>query len=62
MNEPQNFIDGMIFDPFFSQKHEMSLGHFSLDGIKMESVEEYELFYDSKYHFHIKYDALLSII
>lgn len=35
MNEPHNFIDGMNFDPFFSQKHEMSLGNFSLDGIKL---------------------------
>lgn len=35
MNEPQSFIDGMIFDPFFNQKHETSMGHFSLEGIKL---------------------------
>jgi hypothetical protein len=31
----------MIFDPFYSEKREMSFGHFTLDGIKLESVEEY---------------------
>lgn len=38
------------------------MGHFSLEGIKLESVEEYELFYDQKFHFNIKYDALLTIM
>jgi hypothetical protein len=54
-------VDGINFDPFFS-KHEYSTGHFNLEGVRLESVEEYELFYDKKYHFHMKYDALLAIM
>ena len=62
MHEPGALIDGMSFDPFYSSKEDPTTGHFSLEGVKMESVEEYELFYDYKYDFNIKYDALLTIM
>ena len=52
----------MNFDPFYNSKEENAHGQFSLEGIKLESVEEYELFYDFKYNFNIKYDALLTIM
>lgn len=62
LNEPNNLIDGMSFDPFYNNKDEMGFGNFALEGVKLESVEEYELFYDSKYNFSINYDALLTIM
>ena len=59
MNEPKP-IDGMGFDPFYSKVDQS--GTFSLEGVRLESVEEYELYYEQKYHFHINYDALLTIM
>ena len=38
MHEPGALIDGMNFDPFYSSKEDPTVGNFSLDGVKMESV------------------------
>ena len=39
MHEPGALIDGMNFDPFYSGKEETASGNFTLEGVKIESVE-----------------------
>ena len=31
-----------------------------MDGVRVESVEEYDLFFDQKLNFNVKYDALIT--
>lgn len=52
----------MDFDPFYSGKEAAGVGAFTLEGIKLECVEAYELLYENKYNFCIKYDSLLTIM
>lgn len=53
-----NFMEDIGFDPFTEKiSGENGLG---LEGIKIESVEQFELIYDSKSTYNIKYEALLG--
>ena len=51
------YMEEIGFDPF-CQKHEGQ--GLSLEGVKVESVEEFELTYDSKLTFNLKYEALIG--
>ena len=51
-------MDELGFDPFYSQTE--PAGGLQLDGVRVESVEEYELFFDQKLSFNVKYDALIT--
>jgi hypothetical protein len=57
----EEYRDGMNFDPFFA-KHEEHPAGFQLEGVKLESVEQYELFYDQKLSFSVKYEALITVM
>jgi len=51
-------MEDIGFDPFTEKiSGENGLG---LEGIKIESVEQFELIYDSKSTYNIKYEALLG--
>lgn len=52
----------MGFDPFFAKHEEHPAGGFQLEGVKLESVEQYELFYDQKLTFSVKYEALITVM
>lgn len=39
LHELSKSIDGVNFDPFYSSKEESGYGNFSLEGVKLESVE-----------------------
>ena len=56
-NQP-NKIDELDFDPFYSKQE--PAGGLQLDGVKVESVEEYDLFFDQKLCFNVKYDSLIT--
>ena len=56
---PENKIcEQLSFDPFY--KKEEPQGGLQLDGVRVESVEEYELVFDQKLNFNVKYDALIT--
>lgn len=47
------------FDPFM--KYEEVSG-FTLEGVRVESVEEFDLVFEQKMSFSVKYEALLTIV
>ena len=51
-------MDELDFDPFY-EKAEPS-GALQLEGVRVQSVEEYELYFDQKLKFNVKYDALIT--
>ena len=53
-------MDELGFDPFYSPSEPS--GGLQLDGVRVESVEEYELFFDQKLSFNVKYDALITAV
>jgi hypothetical protein len=55
---PESKMDELNFDPFYA-KEEPHTG-LQLDGVRVESVEEYELFFDQKLNFNVRYDALIT--
>lgn len=57
-SEPNLMSDEIGYDPFI-QKLSNSEG-LSLEGVKLESVEQFDLIYDSKLTFNLKYEAILG--
>lgn len=53
-----NFMEDIGFDPF-TEKIGGDTG-LALEGIKVESVEQFELIYDNKLSYNVKYEALLG--
>ena len=51
-------MEELDFDPFY--RKEEPQGGLQLDGVRVESVEEYDLFFDQKLNFNVKYDALIT--
>ena len=45
------------FDPF---NHKPEAQGFCLEGVKVQGVEEFELTYDNKLTFNLKYEAILG--
>ena len=58
MPEGGNKMDELGFDPFYSQSEPS--GGLQLDGVRVESVEEYDLYFDQKLSFNVNYDALIT--
>ena len=56
MHENQ-FMNEVGFDPFINKPEEQG---FSLEGVRVESVSSFELTYDSKLTFGLKYETLLG--
>ena len=53
-----NFMKDLGFD-LFTEKIGGDTG-LALEGIKVESVEQFELIYDNKLSYNVKYEALLG--
>jgi hypothetical protein len=53
-------MDELNFDPFY-HKEESHTG-LALEGVRVESVEEYDLYFDQKLTYNVKYDALITIM
>ena len=51
-------MEELDFDPFYTKEEPQ--GGLQLDGVRVESVEEYDLFFDQKLNFNVKYDALIT--
>ncbi len=53
-------MEELDFDPFYQLKE--NPGGLQLESVRVQSVEQYELFFDQKMTFNIKYDALITAI
>lgn len=51
-------VDDIGFDPFINKLENTQA--LALEAIKVESVEQFELVYDSKVTFNLKYDSLIK--
>jgi hypothetical protein len=58
MPEGGSKMDELGFDPFYSQNEPVN--GLQLDGVRVESVEEYDLYFDQKLSFNVNYDALIT--
>ena len=58
MPEAGSKMDELGFDPFYSQNEPVN--GLQLDGVRVESVEEYDLYFDQKLSFNVNYDALIT--
>lgn len=56
----ENKMDELNFDPFYAREEPQ--GGLQLEGVRVESVNEYELYFDQKLSFNIKYDALITAV
>ena len=55
--QENSIVEEIGFDPFTSKQTSEGL---LLEGVKIESVEEFELVYDNRVTFNLKYEALIS--
>ena len=51
-------MEELDFDPFYQAKE--NPGGLQLESVRVQSVEQYELFFDQKMTFNIRYDALIT--
>jgi hypothetical protein len=58
--EGEQRMDELSFDPFYHKEEQR--GGLQLEGVRVESVEEYDLYFDQKLTFNVKYDALITVM
>ena len=52
-------MEGLDFDPFENKVEKSGL---QLEGLKVDSVEQFRLVYDEKIKFSVNYDSLIATV